>query len=128
MAKEAASIEILNGTNVSGLSKQEQLVLESRDIADVSIGDTIGNYTPTIIVDNSNGKDPATKSLLESIFPGTVVSSASGSAEAKEAAQYSNDNFVVILGQNFANTHPVGSSTSNYSTTGSTTGSDSSTN
>ncbi len=128
VAKEDASIEILNGTNISGLAKQEQLVLESKDIANVSISDTIGNYTPTLIVDNSNGKDPLTKSLLESIFSGTVVSSSSGSAEAKEAAQYSSDNFVVILGQNFANTHPVGSSTSNYSLTGSTTGSDSSTN
>lgn len=128
VAKEDASIEVLNGTNVSGLAKQEQLVLESKDIANVSIGDTLGNYTPTLIVDNSNGKDPNTKSLLESIFTGTLVSSDTGSAEAKEAAQYSSDSFVVILGQNFANTHPVGSSTSSFSSTGSVTGSSSSTN
>ena len=123
VTKEDATIEILNGTNVSGLAKQEQLVLESKDLANISIADTLSNYTPTIIVDNSNGKDPDTKSLLETIFPGTVVTSTTGSAEAKEAAQYSSDSFVVVLGQNFANTHPVGSSTSTYSSTGSDTGS-----
>jgi hypothetical protein len=123
VTKEDASIEILNGTNVSGLAKQEQLILESKDVANVSIGDTLGNYTPTLIVDNSNGKDPNTKSLLESIFSGTFVTSDTGSAEAKEAAQYSNDSFVIILGQDFANSHPLGSTTSGNSSTGSITGS-----
>jgi LCP family protein required for cell wall assembly len=120
VAKEDASVEVLNGTNTTGLAKGAEQVLQSKYVDNVSIGDTNGNYSGTMIVDNSGGKDPATKSLLEQLFPGSVVTSDTGSTEAKEASGYS-QNFVVILGQSYANSQQSGSATGSY--TGSSTGS-----
>lgn len=125
-SKENASIELLNGTNVNGLARDQQEALNSNGISNVSIGDAVGNYSQTLIVDNAGSKDPATKSLLESMFPGSkVVSSDSGSTEAGEASKYSSDDFVVIIGQRNANTgSETGSYTGSYD---SYTGSNSST-
>jgi hypothetical protein len=101
VVKEGASVVILNGSGVNGLAGKEQGVLKTKGIDEISIADASSVYTGTMIVDQSNGKDPSTKQLLGQLFPGTVVTSTAGSTEAYEAANYPNANFVVILGQNW---------------------------
>jgi len=101
VVKEGASVVILNGSGVNGLAGKEQSVLKTKGIDGVSIADASSVYTGTMIVDQSSGKDPATKQLLGQLFPGTIVTSTTGSTEAYEAANYPNANFVVILGQNW---------------------------
>ena len=86
---------------VTGLAGKERSVLQTKGIDEVTIADAGNTYTGTLIVNRSNSKDPATKQLLNQLFPGTVVTSATGSTEADEAANYPNANFVVILGQNW---------------------------
>ncbi|MHB1865234.1 MAG: LCP family protein [Candidatus Saccharimonadales bacterium] len=121
IAKEDASVELLNSTNVNGLAANEQKVLQSKAIVNVSIADASNNYPTSMIVDNSGGKDPATKALLQQMFPGSVVTTDTGSIEAGEASLYK-DTFVVIIGQNFANANPTASNSS-PTTSGSYTGS-----
>ena len=99
--KEGANVVILNGSSVTGLAAKERGVLQTKGIDSVTIADAINEYAGTMIVDESGGKDPATKQLLEQLFPGTVATSSAGNAEANEAANYPNANFVVILGKNW---------------------------
>ena len=125
VAKENASIEVLNGTNITGLATTAENKLQAKDIVNVSTAVAAGNYNQTMIVDNSGGKDPATKKLLEQMFPGSqVVTLGSGSAEAKEASEYTSDSFVIVVGQNYADSNSAGSNTgSGTSNTGSGTSS-----
>ncbi len=101
VVKEGANIVILNASEVNGLAGKERSVLQTKGIDSVTIADASNVYPNTMIVDQSNGKDPASKQLLEQLFPGMVVTTPSGSTEANEAANYPNANFVVILGQNW---------------------------
>ena len=55
-----------------------------------------------MIVDNSDGQKPNSKKVLQHLFPGTTVTSDTGSTEAGEAQGYT-ANFVVILGDNWDN-------------------------
>jgi LCP family protein required for cell wall assembly len=102
VVKESANVVILNASNVTGLAGKERSLLQTKDIDSVTIADASNLYTGTMIVNQSNGNDPATTQLLENLFPGTVVTTSTGSAEAREAANYPNANFVVILGKNWA--------------------------
>jgi len=101
--KEGASVELLNGSDVVGLAKQEETTLRSKGVDNVSIADANNEYPGTMIIDNSGGKDPSTKQLLEQLFPGSVVTSNSSSLEAGEAQGYTTS-FVVVLGKNLDNT------------------------
>ncbi|MGH7142360.1 MAG: LCP family protein [Candidatus Saccharimonadales bacterium] len=101
--KEGASVVILNGSDVNGLASKERSVLQTKGIDDVSITDANEVHPATMIIDQSNGADPATKTLLEKLFPGTVVTNDTGSSEAEEAYGYPNANFVIVLGQNWDN-------------------------
>ncbi len=109
LTKENASVEILNGTNVSGLAKKAQQSLQAKGVSNVSIGNAVySNYTTSMVVNNVGAKDSATSTLLQQMFPGSEVSHSNGTVESKEATKY-NDNFVVILGQNYVTN--LGSST-----------------
>lgn len=108
VVKEGASVAVLNGSNADGLAAKGRSMLKTNKIDNVVIGDAYNEYPDTLIVDNSNGQDPATKALLERLFPGAAVATGNGDStssayleEAKEAEGYST-NFVVILGQNSA--------------------------
>ncbi len=98
---EGANIVILNGSNVTGLAAKERSVLQTKGIDSVTIADALNEYTGTMVINESNGKDPATAQLLEKLFPGTDVTSTVGTAEANEAASYPTANFVVVLGKNW---------------------------
>ncbi len=102
VVKEDASVVVLNGTNVNGLAKKDESILQANKIDNVTIGDAYNEYNTTMLIDLSGGQAPATKTLLEGLFPGTVVTSEYGSTEAKEATNYTAD-FVVVLGQNSVN-------------------------
>lgn len=101
VVKEDASVVILNATSTVGLAKKDETILQANKIDNITVGDAYNEYPGSMLVDLSGGQDPATKALLSRLFPGTVVTSASGSTEAKEASNYT-ANFVVILGQNNA--------------------------
>lgn len=102
VVKEDASVVLLNGSSVTGLAKKDQTILSANKIDNVSIADAYNEYPGTMLIDESNGQDPATKALLQRLFPGTTVTSTKGSAEAEEAGNYNAD-FVVVLGQNSTN-------------------------
>ncbi|HET8991739.1 MAG TPA: LCP family protein, partial [Candidatus Saccharimonadales bacterium] len=102
VVKEDASVVVLNATNVQGLAKKDEGILQANKIDNVTVGDAYNEYPTSMIIDLSNGQQPATKALLESLFPGNVVNSEYGSTEAKEATNYNAD-FVVVLGQNSVN-------------------------
>ena len=101
VVQEGANIVILNGSNVNGLAGKERGVLQTKGIDSVSIADANNVYSGTMIVDQSKGADPATAKLLGQLFPGTDVTSYAGSAEAEDAANYPNANFVIVLGENW---------------------------
>jgi LCP family protein required for cell wall assembly len=98
VVKEDASVVVLNGSSVDGLAKKDESILSANKIDNVSIGDAYNEYPGSMLIDESKGQDPATKALLQRLFPGTTVTSATGTAEAGEAANYNAD-FVVVLGQ-----------------------------
>ena len=101
VVKEGANVVILNGSTVTGLAGKERGVLQTKGIDSVTIADAGNEYTGTMIVDQSNGSDPASAQLLEHLFPGTVVTTDKGTIEANEAANYPIANFVIILGKNW---------------------------
>lgn len=103
VSKEAASVVVLNGSDVVGLARQEQTTLQKQGMSVSSVTDASTEYPNTLIVDLSGGKDPATKAALQQIFSSgtTTTTSTTASAEAAEAKNYSSAKFVVILGKNW---------------------------
>lgn len=93
VVKESASVVILNGGNTSGLAKAYEEDIAPKGIDVTSVADASEIYPTTEIMDNSAGKDPATKQLLETIFGNKVVPN---NADLNETGA----NFVVILGEN----------------------------
>ena len=85
-----------------GLAAKQQSTLKNDGAYNVTIADANNVHTNTMIVDNSNGKDPATKALLQKLYQGTITSNSYLNSEAEEANYYNAD-FVVILGQNWDN-------------------------
>lgn len=104
VVKEGASVVILNASNAVGLAKQQEDVLESDGMDVATVGDAHNEYPTTMIIDNSNGKDPASLKLLQKLYPGTTVTGDTGLPEAEEAQGYTSD-FVVVLGQNWDGTN-----------------------
>lgn len=104
VVKEGASVVILNGSDVVGLAKQQESVVESDGMDVATIADANNEHPTTMIINNSNGADPNTLKLLQKLYPGTTVTSDTGSTEAQEAQGYT-ANFVVVLGQNWDGTN-----------------------
>ncbi len=102
IVKEAASVMVLNGTNVNGLALRSEKILKDNKIDNVTIGNASSIYSSNMIINLSNNQDPATEQLLQKLFPGKVVNSTNGSAEAQVASGYNTD-FVVVLGQTSSN-------------------------
>jgi LCP family protein required for cell wall assembly len=104
VVKEGASVVVLNGSDVVGLAKQQESILQSKGFDVATIADANNEHPSTMIVDNSNGKAPNSLKLLQKLYPGSTVTSDSGSTEAQEAQGYTAD-FVVVLGQNWDGTN-----------------------
>ena len=100
IVREDASVVVLNASNVLDLAHKEAGILTGKGFNVTSITDANTEHTQTMIVDMSDGKDPASLQALEKLFPGQVTTSTSSSPEAAEAKGF-NANFVVILGRNW---------------------------
>jgi len=90
VAKEAATVVVLNATNTYGLAAHEQKVLQARYINVTDIGDAGANRAHSFIVDNTAGKKPATLQLLETIYGNTVITN-------NPYSSYKAD-FIVVVG------------------------------
>jgi len=108
VVKEGASVVILNASDVIGLAKGQENILEQKGFDVAAIADAYNEYPNTMIVDNSAGKDPNSLSLLKQLYPGTTVTSDTGSPEAEEAHGYT-ATFVVVLGKNWDTTNTTNS-------------------
>lgn len=100
VVKEAPSSVILNASDVNGLASKQRSILQSKGFNVTAIADANNEHPTTMIVDNTNGNKPNSLKLLQQLYPGTTVTTDSGSTEAEEAQGYTAD-FVIILGQNW---------------------------
>lgn len=90
VVKEGADVVVLNATNSIGLAGKQEKVLENRYVSVSLIADAPTNRATTLIIDNSGGKKPATKQLLQNLYGNDITSS-------NPYPKYSAD-FIVILG------------------------------
>ena len=102
VAKEEPKVVILNASDVVGLAATQRTALEAQGVSVAAIADANNEYPTTMIVDNTGGTKPNSLKLLQKLYPGSTVTSDTGSTEAGEAQGYTAD-FVVILGQNWDN-------------------------
>lgn len=102
VVRENPSVVILNASDVVGLAHQQVTKLQQAGFNVPTVADANNEYPTTMIIDNTAGAKPNSLSALQKLYPGTTVTSSTGSPEAKEAQGYSS-NFVVILGQNWDN-------------------------
>lgn len=110
--REAPTVTLLNGSDVSGLASREEKLLDAQGFDVVSIADASRTYRSTMIIDNSSGNKPASSMQLQKDIHGQVVTSSSGSQEANEASNYSS-NFVVVMGQDWDQTTATGNPVQN---------------
>ncbi len=95
VVKEDANVVVLNGSNTDGLAKEAQATLETKGVNVTSIADASKLYPNNIIIDNSDGSDPATLALLKSLYGNYVTT------QQLETAS-SNPNFILIIGESSA--------------------------
>lgn len=112
VAREAPTVTLLNGSNVSGLAARERTILGGQGFDVVAIANATHNYSSSMIVNNVGGSKPFSEALLSKDVHGQVVTTSSGSQEAGEATNY-NSNFVVIMGENWDNSGPTGTPVQN---------------
>lgn len=97
VVNEGANVVVLNGGNTTGLAAAEGQVVTNKGIGVSATSDapaTVSGQANNVIIDNSNGKDPATLNALKGLFGNTTASNAALSAA------YPNANFIIILGTN----------------------------
>lgn len=104
IVKESPDVVILNASDKVGLAAYERTQLQAKGFDVSAIADADNVHPTTMIVDNSKGSKPNSLKALQQLFPGTTVTSDTGSSEAVEAQGYTSD-FVVILGQNWDSTN-----------------------
>jgi LCP family protein required for cell wall assembly len=100
LVKEGANVVILNASDVIGLAKTQEGILEAKGVNVAAIADANNEYPSTMIIDESNGKMPDTLKQLQQLYPGKTVITDTSPTEATEAQGYTAD-FVVVLGQNW---------------------------
>lgn len=93
VVQENANTVVLNGGSIAGIATKQGLILTNKGMNVSAIADANKTYTATAIIDNSNGKKPATKQLLQSMFGSNFIT------DSQLTATYNAD-FIVILGQN----------------------------
>lgn len=94
--KEAASVVVLNATNIAGLAAQESDILYDDGLTILGKYDAPDEQAKTTIVDNSNGEKPNTLSYLKSIYGATVI------ADETLTANYPSADFIILIGQDIA--------------------------
>ncbi len=73
VTRENADIVLLNATGTSGLASQQRTALTSMGLNISTIGDALTDQATTAIIDNSNGKKAATRTLLVKRFGNNVT-------------------------------------------------------
>ena len=99
LTKENASVTILNGTSTPGLATSLANTLKSYgyNVGTVASAPTL-NYTQTVLVDLTNGKDKYTRNYLQERLGVQAVDSL-----PDKTIQPNGADFVIIIGQNEAN-------------------------
>jgi LCP family protein required for cell wall assembly len=103
VVREAPSVDILNGSNTTGLARKEGDTLTSDGYDLLGAVDAQNLYQASMIIDNTGGKKPASLQLLKTLMPkDTIVANQSTKLpEANEASGYTAD-FVIVLGQDYS--------------------------
>lgn len=94
VAREGASVVVLNASGTIGLAQKRSDELALKGVGTADIGNTTARST-NVIIDLSSGKMPATKSLLEKTFN---VKATTSTTEYPVAKNYQTD-FIIILGK-----------------------------
>ncbi len=94
VSKEAANTVVLNGGQIPGLARLKGDQIAKKGAVISSVGDAPKQYATTTIIDNSGGKKPATKKMLQDLFKGSSITT-----DAELTKQYPGD-FIIILGAN----------------------------
>jgi LCP family protein required for cell wall assembly len=103
VVKENASLVVLNGTDTFGLATRVKAKLIAQNFASPQIGDANTTaQTTTSIIDNSNGKKPATRAALAKIFGDNFTT------QNPYAGVYS-ANFIIVVGTDQTATTAPGS-------------------
>jgi len=106
VVKESATVAVLNGTDVTGLAKQQAAVLTNKGMQVLATSTAVA-HTVTTIVDKSGGQEPNTLAALKELYPKANVVASDPSATGYTV------NFVVILGPDQA---PASSSNASSTT------------
>lgn len=91
--KEGAKIVVLNGGEVVGLAKEEGDYIGKKGLSVIQVSDAPTKADTTKIIDNTAGKMPETKKVLQKMYGNTM------STDVALAQQYGAD-YIVILGAN----------------------------
>lgn len=94
-AREGASVVVLNGSGVLGAAQKRADVLLKRGVDVPVIANAVSDHNDSLIIDQSGGKMPATRRLLEKQFKTVATTSRT---MYPDAVQYEVD-FVVVLGK-----------------------------
>lgn len=91
VVEESAAIVLLNATNTFGLATKQKTALTAKGLSVAAVADAQSPQAVTTIIDNSNGKMPATKNLLQQLYGNhfTTVNPYAGGYTA---------DFIVLLG------------------------------
>ncbi len=92
VAKEGATVVILNGTGATGLATTQRSVLARKGMS-VTTANAPANQADNTLIDNSGGAMPNTLAYLKSKYKITVITSPS------LTAAYPSADFILILGQ-----------------------------
>lgn len=94
LEQEAAKIELQNGTNKLGLGTETAQVLEDYGYNITKVGDAKkNNYSQTLIIDYSKGKNPHTIDLLSKRIPQAKV--------MKDGLTENGADILIVLGKDF---------------------------
>jgi LCP family protein required for cell wall assembly len=92
VAKEGATVVVLNGTSTTGLALQQENKLIAKGMT-VSIGDSPATQANTTIIDNSNGEMPNTLAYIKSKYKAAVTTNPT------LTRGYPSADFILILGE-----------------------------
>jgi len=106
LVREAAAVTVLNGTDMDGLAGSQRSILEKKKLNVVDVDTSSKTYDKTTIIIADGAQKPASLALLSTVYDGAVVIK---EAAAQQDVPYGSD-FVVILGKDFASSHPVSDS------------------
>ena len=98
LVKESASVVVLNGSNTTGLAKQQGQRLSNLGLNLAIAADAPAGYAQTVVISNATDK-PNTAAKLQQLY------GVSTTTDATLTKNYPNADFIVVLGLNFTSTN-----------------------